>query len=339
MTQTQDISTDVRNGLARVELNRPKAINALSEPMVAVVKEALESWRHDDDIRAVLLTGSGERGLCAGGDIKAIHAALVRGSDDPIGFWRTEYAMNLAIAEYPKPYIAVMHGITMGGGLGISAHGSHRIVTDSSKLAMPETGIGLFPDVGITHLFAQMPHGVGEYLGLTGTVIGAGAAIRYGLADAYVEDASLPAFIEALEEGPEDPDAVIARYSAEPPADELAERLSWIEPAFTRDSVEDIIAELHRIGGPAAECATLLEGRSPTSLKVTLAAIRAAAGRSLAETLDADFRIARALTAQPDLLEGIRAQVIDKDRNPQWRPGNLAEVDDAAITKIIEGEG
>ena len=193
------VITSVSNGVGRIELNKPKLINALSQDMVTRIDDALNAWRDDDSVKLVLVTGRGERGLCAGGDIKAVYNDIVAGSDENAKFWNREYKMNHAISEFPKPYVVVMNGITMGGGVGISGHGSHRIATDSTKVGMPETGIGLFPDVGGTHALARIPQpGVGMHLALTGQPIGAGDAIRYGLADTFVPRETIDDLAAAL---------------------------------------------------------------------------------------------------------------------------------------------
>ncbi|MDN6529202.1 MAG: 3-hydroxyisobutyryl-CoA hydrolase, partial [Brevibacterium sp.] len=237
------VITSSHNGVGRIELNKPKLINALSQEMVGDIDDALASWRDDDSIKAVLVTGRGERGLCAGGDIKAVYNDIVAGTDENARFWNREYKMNHAISEFPKPYVVIMNGITMGGGVGISGHGSHRIVTDSTKIGMPETGIGLFPDVGGTYLLARAPGELGTHLALTGQPVGAGAALAMGLADYYVPDAPVPGLIADLEAGGEIP-AVIERYAADAPENELAEAAGWIDECYAGDRAEDIVAAL-----------------------------------------------------------------------------------------------
>ena len=329
------VITSVSNGVGRIELNRPKLINALSQDMVGAIDDALSAWRDDDSVSLVLVTGRGERGLCAGGDIKAVYNDIVAGSDENAKFWNREYKMNFAISEFPKPYVVIMNGITMGGGVGISGHGSHRIATESTKVGMPETGIGLFPDVGGTHLLANAPGELGTHLALTGQPVGAGAAIALGLADRFVADAQIPDLISDLTAG-QDLDTVLDRYAAEAPANELAEAADWIDECYVGDSAEDIVAALAAHESPDAQAAAeVIRSKAPTSVKVTLAALRKAASMTLAEVLEQDYRVAVALTERPDLKEGIRAQVIDKDRNPQWSPATLAEVSDETVETIL----
>lgn len=329
------VITSMANGVGRIELNKPKLINALGQDMVGAIDDALQQWREDDSVKTVLVTGRGERGLCAGGDIKAVYNDILAGTDENAKFWNREYKMNHAISEFPKPYVVIMNGITMGGGVGISGHGSHRIVTDSTKVGMPETGIGLFPDVGGTYLLSRAPGELGTHVALTGQPVGPGAALALGLADYYVPDAQVPDLIEELSAGG-DVTAVIERFAAEAPADELAESAAWIDECYRGDRVEDIIAALSAHESQDARAtAELIGTKAPTSVKVTLAALRSAASMTLAEVLEQDYRTAVALTKRPDLQEGIRAQVIDKDRNPKWSPASLSEVSDATVTDIL----
>lgn len=335
-TAEPQVIVNIDNGLGRIELNKPKAINALGVDMINTVNEALGAWKDDDTVRAVLITGRGERGLCAGGDIKAIYKAITEGSEDNSKFFRHEYFMNYTLSEYPKPVIAVMNGITMGGGVGISAHGSVRIVTDSTKIGMPETTIGLFPDVGATHILARMPQHVGMYLGLTGLPIGAGGAIAYGLADYYVPDASVPELVKALSENPGDVAEVVAQFAQDAPSAELTDDASWVAECFAKDSPQKIVEALRSHESEKAQStADLLETKSPRSVAVTFELIRRATSLSLADVLEQDLRTATNIAKYPDLAEGIRAQVIDKDRNPKWNPASLAEVDPQEVESII----
>ena len=330
------VLTRVEGGLGRIEPNKPKAINALSADMVTIMADALTAWQDDPAVTAVLVTGRGDRGLCAGGDIKAIHRAIVEDTSDAVDFWADEYRMNHAISQYPKPYIAVMDGITMGGGVGISVHGSHRIVTETSKVGMPETGIGLFPDVGGTYALARIPHpGVGLHLALTGQPIGPGDAIRYGLADTFVPRDSIDDLATALAAGG-DVDEIIARFAAQPPASQLEVDEDWIATCYTDDSPAEVVAALRAHADEAARAAgDLIATKSPLSVSVTFEMIRTAGDMSLADVLERDFRAGSEISAQPDLREGIRAQVIDKDRNPQWSPASLDEVDPALVTAVL----
>ncbi|MFE9122305.1 enoyl-CoA hydratase/isomerase family protein [Streptomyces sp. NPDC007172] len=312
---------------AHITLNRPRALNALTHAMVRRIDEALTGWAHDPAVESVVITGAGERGLCAGGDIRAIHDDA-RDGDGSVSaaFWRDEYRLNARIARYPKPYVAVMDGIVMGGGVGISAHGSVRIVTERSRIAMPETGIGFVPDVGGTYLLALAPGELGTHLALTGAPIGAGDALLCGLADHYLPSAKVRQFVDDLAGTPVR--EALDRHVRPAPEGELAGRREWIDSCFASDTVEEIVRRLLAHGDPEAkETAETLLARSPTALKVTLAALRRARRLgSLERVLEQEYRVScRALTAL-DLVEGIRAQVIDKDRNPRWSPAGLADV-------------
>lgn len=336
MSEEAPVVLSAEGGLGRIELNKPRAINALNQEMVDIVNDALSKWQDDDSIKAVLVTGRGERGLCAGGDIKAIHASITEGTDANLQFFGEEYVMNDRIARFPKPYTSFMTGITMGGGVGISAHGAHRVVTDSTKIGMPETGIGLFPDVGGTYLLSRAPKNVGMYLGLTGLPVGAGAAIAAGLADYYIEDAELDAVAAELAKRPEETEAVLREFASEAPASELAEHEDAIDEAFSAGSVEEVIERLRAQGTEwASKTADVIETKSPLSLKVTFEAIRTGSDMSLEEVLERDLRTVISLGKHNDLAEGIRAQVIDKDRSPKWKPAALADVSDELVQEVL----
>ncbi|MFJ5277731.1 enoyl-CoA hydratase/isomerase family protein [Streptomyces parvulus] len=321
---------------AHITLNRPRALNALTHEMVLRVNEALTRWEHDPAVEVVVVTGAGERGLCAGGDIRAIHDDARDGDGTAsAAFWRDEYRLNARIARYPKPYVAVMDGIVMGGGVGVSAHGSVRVVTERSRIAMPETGIGFVPDVGGTHLLALAPGELGTYLALTGAPIGAADALLCELADHHVPSAALPALVDDLAELPVH-DA-LARHAQAPPPGTLAAHRAWTDTCYATDDVEEAVRRLYDHGDPAAkEAAETLLTRSPTSLKVTLAALRRARRLdSLEQVLDQEYRVSCASLHSPDLVEGIRARIVDKDRDPRWSPATLEEVADADVERFF----
>ncbi|MFD4575381.1 enoyl-CoA hydratase/isomerase family protein [Streptomyces sp. NPDC058417] len=321
---------------ARIVLNRPRALNALDHAMVRRIDAALAAWEHDPAVEAVVISGAGERGLCAGGDIRAIHDDARDGDGSAAAaFWRDEYHLNARIARYPKPYVALMDGFVMGGGVGVSAHGSVRVVTERSVVAMPETGIGFVPDVGGTHLLALAPGELGTYLALTGAYLDAGDALLTGLADHYVPSDALGALTDDLAALPVR-DA-LARHVRPAPDGELARDREWIDACFAADTVEEIMRRLLAHGGPAAkETAETLLTKSPTSLKVTLAALRRARRLGpLERVLDQEYRVSCAALATHDLVEGIRAQVVDKDRDPHWSPATLAEVTDADVARFF----
>ncbi|MFI5760939.1 enoyl-CoA hydratase/isomerase family protein [Streptomyces sp. NPDC051563] len=325
-----------------ITLNRPRALNALTHPMVLRIAAALAGWERDPDVAQVLVRGAGDRGLCAGGDIRAIHDDAKAGTRASAAFWRDEYRLNAAIARYPKPYVALMDGIVMGGGVGVSAHGSVRVVTERSRVAMPETGIGFVPDVGGTHLLARAPGLLGTHLALTGSAVGAADALLCGLADHFVPSGRLPELTAELAGAPAG--EVLGRYAAEPGPGALARAREWIDHCYAAGTVEEIVDRLLAYGDPEAkEAAETILAKSPTALKVTLESVRRAAVLGALEpVLEQEFLVScHALTA-PDLVEGIRAQVVDKDRSPRWSPATLGEVterDVAGFFAPLAGDG
>ncbi|NKY29409.1 enoyl-CoA hydratase/isomerase family protein [Nocardia gamkensis] len=334
-TSEPEVLLEQRDGLGLITLNRPKAINALNHSMALAITDALRTWAEDDAVRTVVVTGAGERGLCAGGDIVAIHADAKSGAtsaDSATGrFWRDEYILNALIGRYPKPYVVIMDGIVMGGGVGLSGHGSHRIVTERSKIGMPEVGIGFVPDVGGTYLLARTPGEIGTHVGLTTARMSAGDAIAANFADYFVASEHLPALLETLRT--ESADIAIAKFATDAPESALAAAQDWIDDCYGADSVEEIVARLQAHEAPDAQAAaTEILAKSPVALKVTLRSLRAArSAPSLEAVLNEEYRVSIASLSSHDLVEGIRAQVIDKDRNPRWSPATLEAVTDAQV--------
>ncbi|CAJ1580396.1 enoyl-CoA hydratase/isomerase family protein [[Mycobacterium] wendilense] len=326
MRVTDEILARVDNGVGILTLNRPKAINSLTQTMVDVLNEKLKAWASDDNIRAVLVEGAGERGLCAGGDVVALyHSARADGSAAR-KFWFDEYQMNALIGEYPKPYVALMDGIVMGGGVGVAGHGDVRVVTDTTKMAMPEVGIGFIPDVGGTFLLSRAPGALGLYAALTGSPFSGADAIALGFADHFVPQAKLAELTADIVAG--DIDAALAKHSTTAPDSELLAQQFWIDECFAADTVADIIANLRGHGAePAKAAADIIAGRSPIALSVTLEAVRRAQKLdTLRDALVQEYRVSCASARSHDFVEGIRAQLVDKDRNPKWSPASLAEV-------------
>lgn len=319
---------------AHIVLNRPKAINALTHEMVGIMQRALEEWAQDDSVQTIVLTGAGERGLCAGGDIVALWKDANEGGHEAADFWADEYRLNAYISRYPKPYVAIMDGIVLGGGIGVSAHSSHRVVTERSSIGMPETGIGFLPDVGGTHLLSLAPGETGTHLALTAGRIGAGDAIATGFADSYVPSERLPQLLEDLGRMSAD-EALQAAAQPAPESDLLAQR-EWIDRCYAGDDAEAIAQRLEAEaeGGnePAAKALKAIRRNSPMSVAVTLRALRQSHDiTDLPSALDLEYRLALRFHGAPDFVEGVRAQVIDKDRNPKWTPATLAEVSDSDI--------
>ncbi len=328
-----------REGRAgRITMNRPKALNALTYGMVESIWGALQAWKDDPAVELVLIDGTGERGLCAGGDVRSLYDSRTQGSGLARAFWRDEYRLNALIGHYPKPYVALQDGIVMGGGIGLSSHGSHRIVTERSQLAMPETGIGLIPDVGGTWLLANAPGEVGVYLGLTGETMRAVDAIYARFSDVLVPSARLPALIDRLTDAGGGPVGEAIRSLAEDAGDsELARRRDGIDAAFAGAEVERMHLDLGSLAAEwAAKARAALVQKSPKALKLTLAAIRQARRLpSLEEALKAEYRLTVRLFEDGEFPEGVRALLIDKDRAPKWCPPALGEVTDELVARYL----
>lgn len=282
---------------------------------------------------------AGERGLCAGGDIVSIYHDARDGGTGSQDFWRDEYILNAAIGRYPKPYVALMDGIVMGGGVGIAAHGNVRVVTERSTIAMPEVGIGFVPDVGGTWLLSRAPGELGTHLALTTGRMTAGDAIALGFADHFVPSEALDKFVAALESGTVD--EALAEFAQPAPESPLLAQRSWIDAAYSAPTVEEIVARLQDAEEPEARAAAeQILGKSPVALKVTLRSVRHARELgSLEEVLNEEYRVSLASLRSHDLVEGIRAQVVDKDRNPAWSPATLADVTDADVDAYFQPLG
>jgi len=340
---TIEIGTDEvlarRNGaLGRITLNRPKAINALNLAMVRAIEAALDALLADDAVQVVLLDGTGERGFCAGGDIVGLRDSALGDGSAARAFWAEEYRLNARIARFAKPVVAVMDGIVMGGGIGLAAHASHRLATERLLSAMPEVGIGFAPDVGGTWLLSRGPGELGTHLALTGERLGARDAIAAGLADRIVAADAVDRLVADLADG--DLEAALERAAAHPvdvPDGRPASDRAWIDAAYAHDRVEEIAAALQeRPEEAAAEALKALRRGSPTSLKVTLRALRDARDLpDLESALEREYRISTAFLDHPDFVEGIRAQVVDKDRSPTWTPPTLEAVDEDAVERFL----
>jgi enoyl-CoA hydratase len=323
-----------REGAAGViRLNRPKAINAMTLEMSEGIDSALDRFEADPEVAVIVLEGAGERGLCAGGDIRGLWESSREGGDLGARFWRQEYVMNARIAKYPKPYVACMDGLVMGGGVGLSGHASHRVVTDRTKLAMPEVGLGFFPDVGGTWLLSRSPGEIGTYFGLTGQTMNGSDAIHAKFADAVVPAVKWPGLREALTKVREgataaDVTRLINGFATGEAAGPVAAREPIIDALFGFDRMEDIFAALKRDGSEFA-LATLktLDEKSPRGMVVTLKLLRLArTASSLEECLVREYRAALEVFRSDDFREGVRAAVIDKDRNPIWSPPRIEDV-------------
>lgn len=347
-TAVNEVVTEIRGQVGFITLNRPGALNALNLPMIRVLTHCLLAWRDDANVKAVAIRGSNKAGpfgaFCAGGDIRLFHQALLSGNPVAEDFFTEEYTLNHLIHSYPKPYLAFMDGVVMGGGMGISQGASHRLVTLRSKLAMPETLIGLFPDVGGGYFLSRCPGHTGEWLALTGSPLDAAGALALGLADHCLDVAQLPQAWAALGQlDLADPAALaqwIATFSIAVSAYVTGAR-GQIDQYFSLNSVADMVQALEADGSAwAQQTAALLRQRSPLLLHVTLAQIRRARNLTLAE----DLRMERDLIrhcffpqhlgrsgAQSETAEGVRALAIDKDNAPRWQPARIEEVTPAMV--------
>jgi enoyl-CoA hydratase len=344
MSDETDLILDRIGAAGIVTLNRPAALNAVNRPMVRGLRDALERWRHDDTVSRVIVTAAGGRAFSAGGDLRAIYEAGRAGRQrESLDFWREEYALNAAIRHYPKPYVALIDGIVMGGGVGVSVHGSHRVAGDRFDFAMPEVGIGFFPDVGATWFLPRLPGEIGTYCALTGARLKAADAVAAGIATHRVPAARFAELAEALC-GADSVDAVLAGFvTAGEPLDgagDITAHRGAIDRIFAAPGVEDILAGLDaQAAGTDADAAwaggvaATIRAKAPLSLKIALAQMMRGRHWSFAECMQAEFRIVSRVVYGHDFYEGIRAVIIDKDNRPRWEPATLAEV----TAETVEG--
>lgn len=328
---TDQILTARDGALARIVLNRTRAINALTQEMVTEISALLDQWRDDDSVSTVSIEGAGERGLCAGGDVVAVSKAGADGGDHT-EFFRAEYAMNSALASYPKPIVAFMDGIVMGGGVGVSAFTRLRLVTERTKLAMPETIIGFFPDVGALYLLSRAPGELGTFLALTGTTVGPQDVIGVGLADRLIDSGEWEAVRSAAAAGES-----LDGFGQVPQDYPLAAQRGWIDECFAGTDPAAIVARLEASDLPeATQAAEAIRARSPLSVAITLEALRRAADLpDIDAVLEQDLRMAGNLGTDSDFAEGVRAQLIDKDRTPRWKHDRVEDVTRAEVEAVF----
>ena len=329
--ESDEVLSRVEDGVGFVTLNRPKAINSLNQGMVDELRAVLAGWERDAAVGAVVLCGAGERGLCAGGDVVAIYHSARADGVAARRFWHDEYLLNGQIGRFPKTYVSLMDGIVMGGGVGVGAHANTRVVTDTSKIAMPEVGIGFIPDVGGAYLLSRAPGSLGLHAALTGAPFSGADAIALGFADHFVPHDKLDTFAR-----PSSPTVSSRHWPLTPSNRRPVISLRGVigsTIAIAGDTVADIVAALRgHDAGPANDAANLIATRSPVALSVTLEAVRRAAKLdTLEDVLAQDYRVSCASLRSHDLVEGIRAQLVDKDRNPQWSPASLAQVSAADV--------
>ncbi|HEX8416648.1 MAG TPA: enoyl-CoA hydratase/isomerase family protein [Methylobacterium sp.] len=336
-----EILFERRGAAGLVTLNRPKALNALTLPMVRALHAQLDAWGRDDAVTRVVLRGAGGRAFCAGGDIRQIYALAKAGDDRAVAdFWLGEYALIAAVQRFPKPYISLIQGIVMGGGVGVSLHGSHRVASEATALAMPEVGIGLFPDVGMTYTLPRLPGRTGTYLALTGARIGPGDARAVGLATHFARAADFEAIVEGLAAGGAVESVLEGHAAPGPETGPLVGERGTIDACFSGESVLDVLGRLDVAASCgsvfAVETAALIRARSPTSLCIAREQMRRGPELSFAEAVLTEWRLATRLMRGEDFFEGVRAAVVDKDGCPHWRPATLEAVDPGAISAMFE---
>ncbi|SHH08422.1 enoyl-CoA hydratase [Jatrophihabitans endophyticus] len=333
-TGTEHLHARVEGRVGRITLDRPKALNALTMPMLHGMHRALRAWLHDDAVRTVVLDSTASpRAFCAGGDIVAVRDSALGDHRLARALWRHEYTLDLRLARYPKPVVSFLDGLVLGGGVGIGAHRPVRVVTATTQLAMPEVAIGLAPDVGGLYLLARLPDELGTHAALTGARLDAATLLRVGLAEAFVPTDHLPDLLDRLRTT----DAAVAVAAAATTPPDAAPTPAWIPRCFTGDDAEEIVRRLRAEAEPAAHAAAdTMESGSPIALAVTLAGLRrAAAMTDLAQCLRQDYALSCAFLAGPDLPEGIRATVVDKDRTPRWSVTGLAAVSAAQVASYF----
>jgi enoyl-CoA hydratase len=328
---TDDVLFEQRGALGLITLNRPKALNALTRDMCVAMKAQLDEWVADAAVKTVVIRGTGERAFCAGGDIRALYDAGNSDISRAVDFYRDEYRLNATIKHYPKPYVALLRGVVMGGGVGVSVHGSHRVTDETVVFAMPETAIGLFPDVGGSYFLPRLSGETGMYVALTGERLKTADAVYAGIATHFVPAKERDVLLAALESGTS-PDLVLSSFQGSPGEPPLAAVREDIDRTFSQDSVEGILAALDSEGSEwATSVAAGLRKKSPTSLKVTFRQLREGRRLSFDDCMRMEFRMVNRMTAEHDFREGVRALLIDKDNAPRWQPDKLSDVSEAAV--------
>ena len=334
MSGEPEVLFERRGPVGLITLNRPKALNALNMSMAQAINLQMKKWAHDASVQVVVIIGAGERAFCAGGDIRATVDAAKRNDPYAHDFFHHEYILNTAIKEYKKPYIALIHGICMGGGVGLSVHGRIRVVCETTLFAMPETGIGFYPDVGGSYFLPRLPGQIGTYLALTGNRLKSPDLIYAGIATHHAPYARFPAILDALTGGGA-PDETLSRFvtdAGEPTLPAIRER---IDRAFAHHTVEAIIDALKNEGEWGEQTASLLLTKSPTSMKITLRQMHEGAKLSFEECMRMELRLSTRFAHLPDFHEGVRAAIVDKDQKPKWNPATLAEISDADVARFF----
>ena len=335
----EGIRFETVNGWGIATLDRQKALNALSRGMVAGMGAMLQRWRDDERIGGVLVKAVPGRAFCAGGDVVHVAEAARNGDlEAAMAFFADEYGMNGRVGAMPKPYVALIDGICMGGGVGVSVHGSHRVMTQNALFAVPETGIGLYPDVGATHVLPRLEGHLGRYLGLTGAWLGGASAVAVGIGTHFVPSDRLGDLEgDLLREGPRALDAVLDRYAKAPPGSEVGLPRAAIDALFDAPDAAGIVANLEADDSAfAAETLATLRQKSPLSVAVTFAALERGAGRDLNACLIDEYSLTARMLMSGEFVEGVRALLIDKDKRPRWRHGRIEDVPLEEVAAVLE---
>jgi len=341
LTPTDEIEFEVKGSIGHILLNRPKALNSLTLVMCEHLLPKLQEWAKDENIKAVVVRGAGEKAFCAGGDIVRLYEDGRAGKPYPRDFWRTEYRCNTLIKHFPKPYVALVDGISMGGGVGLSEHGSYVVATERTMFAMPETGIGLFPDVGGSYFLPRLEGSIGMYLALTGRRLKGVDCVAWGAADVLVPSESIESLVAKLAAEANSDLAkikdIVAAFSKPVEGGSIAAERGNIETHFSKDSVDEILASLEAESSEwAQDQAKTMRQKSPLSMKVTFRQIREGANLDFADCMRMEWRLANRFAADHDFYEGVRALLVDKDMKPQWKPASLEEIDEARVQAYFE---
>lgn len=331
-----EIIFERRGAAGLVTLNRPRALNALTLRMVETMHAQLRAWETDEAVTRIVVRGAGGRAFCAGGDIRHIYEMGRAGRyEETVAFWLGEYQLDAYVKRYPKPYVALIEGVVMGGGVGISLHGDHRVASEAYLFAMPETGIGYFPDVGMTYTLPRLPGRTGTYLAMTGARIGAGDALAVGIATHYAKAAAFDALTDALADGGPIDEALAVHAAAPPEAGPLVRERAVIDTCFSAESAPAVLAKLDAEASAgstfAAETAAVIRSRSPTSVLIAFEQMRRGPDLSFPDAMLTEYRLCERVMRGHDFYEGVRAVIIDKDGRPSWNPATLDTVDPAAI--------
>jgi enoyl-CoA hydratase/carnithine racemase len=332
VTGEPEVQFETRGAVGLITLNRPKALNALTHRMVVEMKAQLDAWAVDPNIASVIVRGAGERAFCAGGDIRALYESGRAGTPYALHFWHDEYVLNSSIKHYPKPYVALIHGVCMGGGIGVSVHGRHRVADATAVFAMPETGIGFFPDVGGSHFLPRCPGEIGMYMALAGTRLKVADSLYAGLATHFLPAEEWSQLIDALASGDTAADVISEMTEWPVPDAPLSQHRARIDRIFASSSVEDVLESLDKDGCEWSRLtAATIRSRSPTSLKIAYSEIRAGLTLTFADCMKMEYRISNRMLSGHDFYEGVRATIIDKDNAPRWQPADLDEITDGSV--------